>query len=101
MSARYRRFEILLPLQFNDGKPVPSDLIADTLIQLRNQFDAVSSENLTPAQRRELADGLAARLIAEMPEMLAAIDEADRSLAADGGVPVEDVRRNLRQWITS
>lgn len=61
---------------------------------------ATAIETLTPEQQRELADWLAARLIAETPEMLAAIDEADRSLAAEGGVPVEDVRRNLRQWIT-
>jgi hypothetical protein len=32
--------------------------------------------------------------------MLAAIDEAESSLAEDGGVPVEDVRNNLNQWIT-
>lgn len=57
-------------------------------------------ETLTPAQQRELADWLAARLVEETPEMLAAIDEADRSLATEGGVPVEEVRRNLRQWIT-
>lgn len=57
-------------------------------------------EALTPAQQRELADWLTSRLVGETPEMLAAIDEADRSLAAEGGVPVEDVRRNLRQWIT-
>jgi hypothetical protein len=37
--------------------------------------------------------------VAESPEMIAAIDEADRSLAAEGGVPVEDVRQNLRRWI--
>jgi hypothetical protein len=57
-------------------------------------------ETLTPAQQRELADWLNARLIEETPEMLAAIDEADRSLATEGGVPVEEVRRNLRSWIT-
>ena len=57
-------------------------------------------ETLSPAQQRELADWLNARLIEETPAMLAAIDEADRSLAAEGGVPVEDVRRSLRQWIT-
>jgi len=32
---------------------------------------------------------------------LAAIDEAERSLADEGSVPVEDVRKNLRQWITA
>jgi len=32
--------------------------------------------------------------------MLAAIDEAERSLFEEGGVPVEEVRQNLRRWIT-
>jgi hypothetical protein len=43
---------------------------------------------------------LNSRLIEDTPAMLAAIDEADLSLAVEDGVPVEDVRRNLRQWIT-
>jgi hypothetical protein len=33
MSAS-RRYEILLPLRFNDGHPVPDELVADTLIEL-------------------------------------------------------------------
>ena len=53
-----------------------------------------------PEQQREVADWLASRLFEETPEMLAAIDEADRSLAEEGGVPVEEVRRNMRRWIT-
>jgi hypothetical protein len=44
MSASFRRFEILLPLRFNDGHPVPDDLIAETLTELEQQFGAVSSE---------------------------------------------------------
>ena len=44
MSSPSRRFEILLPLRFNDGQPVPDDLLADTLLELRQQFGAVSSE---------------------------------------------------------
>jgi hypothetical protein len=36
----------------------------------------------------------------ETPEMLAAIDEGLRSLATEGGVPIEEARRQLRQWIT-
>lgn len=35
----------------------------------------------------------------ESPELLSAIDEADRSLAEEGGVPIEEVRQNLRRWI--
>lgn len=57
-------------------------------------------EKLSPEQQREIAEWLAQRVFEETPEMLAAIDEADRSLAEEGGVPVEEVRRNLRQWIT-
>jgi hypothetical protein len=44
MSISFRRFEILLPRQFNDGQPVPDDLFAETLLELRVQFGAVSSE---------------------------------------------------------
>jgi len=29
-----RRYEILLPSQFNDGRPIPQDLVADTLHEL-------------------------------------------------------------------
>jgi hypothetical protein len=45
MSKSYRRFEILLPLQFNDGRPVPAELIAETLLELRQRFGAVSNES--------------------------------------------------------
>ena len=44
MTVSFRRFEILLPQQFNDGKPVPDDLFAEALLELRQQFGAVSSE---------------------------------------------------------
>jgi hypothetical protein len=47
MSETFRRFEILLPLRHNDGSPVPDELIADTLLELRQQFGAVSAETQT------------------------------------------------------
>ena len=43
MSAS-RRYEILLPSRFNDGRPVPEELIADTLSELEQRFGAVSCE---------------------------------------------------------
>ena len=43
MSA-LRRYEILLPSQFNDGRPIPQELIADTLSELEQEFGAVSCE---------------------------------------------------------
>ena len=42
MSAS-RRYKILL--RFNDGQPVPDELIADTLLELENRFGAVSWES--------------------------------------------------------
>jgi hypothetical protein len=47
MRTAFRRFEILLPLRFNDGRAVPEELIADTLLELREQFGAVSCETQT------------------------------------------------------
>jgi len=47
MSRAFRRFEILLPLRFNDGRPVPEDLVGDTLLELRQRFGAVSAETQT------------------------------------------------------
>lgn len=44
MSASYRRYEILLPRQFNDGQTVPDELFAQTIIELRERFGAVSAE---------------------------------------------------------
>jgi hypothetical protein len=44
MSGTFRRFEILLPLRFNDGQPVPNELIGLTLLELEQRFGAVSSE---------------------------------------------------------
>lgn len=47
MSKTFRRFEILLPLRFNDGRPVPDDLIGESLLELRHRFGAVSCETQT------------------------------------------------------
>lgn len=41
----HRRYEILLPLRFNDGREVPEALIVETLLDLRESFGAVSSES--------------------------------------------------------
>ena len=47
MSRSLRRYEILLPLRFNDGRLVPDDLVADTLLELEQRFGAVSAETQT------------------------------------------------------
>ena len=43
MSA-LRRYEILVPLRFNDGQPVPEPLLVETFRELREQFNAASWE---------------------------------------------------------
>ena len=47
MSAAFRRFETLLPLRFNDGRPVPDEVVGETLLELRQRFGAVSAETQT------------------------------------------------------
>jgi hypothetical protein len=44
MSDAYRRYEVLLPLRFNDGQPIPPDLIAETVKELSDHFGPVSLE---------------------------------------------------------
>ena len=44
MSKTLRRFEVLLPLRFNDSRPVPEEVVAETLLELEQRFGAVSCE---------------------------------------------------------
>lgn len=42
-----RRYEILVPLLFNDGSSVPESLLAETFRELRQKFGAASWETQT------------------------------------------------------
>ncbi len=53
MSNKLRRFEILLPLQFNDGREVSTDLLAETVLEIVDKFNAASYET----QKRSKAIG--------------------------------------------
>ena len=44
MSSRWRRFEVLLPLQFNDGRDVPPEWLSDAVLEIVAQFGAASYE---------------------------------------------------------
>jgi hypothetical protein len=44
MSSKWRRFEVLLPLQFNDGRPVPPEWLAEAVLEIVDQFGAASYE---------------------------------------------------------
>ncbi len=44
MSSKWRRFEVLLPLQFNDGRDVPAESLADAVLEMVDHFGAASYE---------------------------------------------------------
>lgn len=44
MSNKWRRFEVLLPLQFNDGRDVPPDWLAEAVLEIVDRFGAASYE---------------------------------------------------------
>jgi hypothetical protein len=44
MPSKWRRFEVMLPLQFNDGRTVPPEWIADAALEIVDQFGAASYE---------------------------------------------------------
>jgi hypothetical protein len=44
MPSSWRRFEVLLPLQFNDGRDVPPGWLADAVLEIVDHFGAASYE---------------------------------------------------------
>ena len=44
MPRPFRRFEILLPQHFNDGRPIPQSAFTETLRELKERFGGVSAE---------------------------------------------------------
>lgn len=44
MTSKWRRYEVLLPVQFNDGREVPPDWLADAVLEIVDRFGAASYE---------------------------------------------------------
>lgn len=44
MNSKWRRFEVLLPLRFNDGREVPGEWIAEAVLEIVGYFGAASYE---------------------------------------------------------
>ena len=44
MSKNWRRFEVLIPLRFNDGREVPARWITEAVVEVRDHFGAASYE---------------------------------------------------------
>lgn len=44
MSSSLRRYEVLLPLRFNDGRDVPPEWLGDAVLEIVERFGAASYE---------------------------------------------------------
>lgn len=44
MSSNWRRYEVLLPLQFNDGRDVSPEWLAEAVLEMVEHFGAASYE---------------------------------------------------------
>ena len=44
MSSSLRRFEVLLPLRFNDGREVPQEWLGEAVLEIVDRFGAASYE---------------------------------------------------------
>jgi hypothetical protein len=42
MKSKSRRYEVLLPMRFNDGREVPDEVLAEAVNEIVDQFGAVS-----------------------------------------------------------
>lgn len=57
-------------------------------------------ELLPESERAKLREWLQAHALEESPEMLRAIEAAEKSADSRGTIPVADARRGLAQWIS-
>src|SRR5437764_1249067 len=44
MSSKWRRYEVLLPLQLNDGQDIPGGWLAEAVLEIVDHFGAASFE---------------------------------------------------------
>jgi hypothetical protein len=44
MSSSWRRFEVLLPIKFNDGRDVPVEWLGEAVLEIADHFGAASFE---------------------------------------------------------
>ena len=72
MASNWRRFEVLLPLQFNDGRKVPQEWLSDAIYEVFDRFGAVSHET-QKVEGHWRAGGIAyrddlVRIVADVPD---------------------------------
>ena len=100
MDNPYRRYEVLLPLRFNDGQSVPEELLADTILELEHQFGAVSCETqnirgMWNQQGQSYRDDLV-RVFVDVPDV-----SANREFFVEFKARLKARFQQLDIWITT
>ena len=100
MTSKLRRFEILLPLQFNDGREIPSDWLADAVFEIVDNFGALSYETqkVEGHWRREgvlYRDNLV-KLVVDVPDL-----EANRIWMREFKIKWKERLEQLDLWLVS
>jgi hypothetical protein len=74
MRKKWRRYEVLLPHRFNDGRPVPSALLGEAVNEITERFAAVAFERHRVDGRwlwkGKLYKDILARLVVDVPDTL-------------------------------
>jgi hypothetical protein len=72
MSTKWRRFEVMLPRQFNDGREVPPEWISLAALEIGDHFGSVSYETQIIEGRWQQAGVIyrdhLARLVVDVPD---------------------------------
>ena len=100
MNNRLRRFEILLPLQFNDGREVPPDWLAEAVLEIVEHFGAASYETQKVEghwryQGIVYRDNLV-KIVVDAPD-----DEANRQWMRDYKARWKQKLEQLELWLIS
>ncbi len=75
MSKKWRRFEVLLPVRYNDGKPIPRKVVGEAVKEFVTHFGAASYQP-QPLEgywvhRGVLFRDRLTRLVVDVPDTLA------------------------------
>ncbi len=97
---KLRRYEILLPLKFNNGQPVPWRLVAETVQELKQHFGGVSGESqvihgIGNVQHSEFKDDLV-RVFVDVPETT-----ENRKFFLDYKAQLKTRFQQLEIWMTT
>ncbi len=100
MSNKLRRFEILLPLQFNDGREIPGDWLAEAVLEIVENFGAASYEKQKVEghwRHRDIIyrDNLV-KIVIDAPD-----EEANRQWMRDYKARWKEKLEQLELWLVS